>query len=226
MGRGDFFGRRKNCGELTPLSDSARSCVLKNMYAGNEPIFGFETKILQEQHLGTDMVNLPLKHYIAMLEEVGFDKFVFLKRENYLKRAVSAAVGRKKNTWHSTERPDEIKIDPERYRTGRQHRTLLAHFESLDAVYDQACEFIDSSSDVLDLEYESHILPDPKIALSRILNFLDIDYHAADFQASYKRHNPYDIDEVIINLDEISGYLFGVKYEWMTDSSNLRSDTP
>lgn len=69
-------------------------------------------------------------------------------------------------------------------------------------------------------------MPDPKIALSRILNFLDIDYHAADFQASYKRHNPYDIDEVIINLDEISGYLFGVKYEWMTDSSNLRSDTP
>lgn len=64
--------------------------ILTNRFCRtNEKIYGFETKPINEAHLGKDFYPTSFEDYLDTLLEVGFSKFIILKRKNMLKQMIS-----------------------------------------------------------------------------------------------------------------------------------------
>ena len=103
-------------------------------------IYGFETKYLPQQHLSSNCLDLDLDSYISILEDLGFNYFIVLQRNNYLRRAISSHVGRQSGKWHSaekTDKPHKVYIDVNNFQTGFTKQTILEHFECIDRTYEK-----------------------------------------------------------------------------------------
>jgi len=197
--------------------DKARRCIERSMYSQRKMFYGFETKFLPELHLRSDCADMSLDKYVKMLKYLHFSHFIILHRKNYLRRAVSAAIGRKTNEWHSKEQknvPTRVKIDLENFPTGNRTRPFLEHLQLLEESYSDI-ETLLENSNVLKLIYEEDILENPNIGCKKIADFLKIDTSSFDTEVRFKRTNPFRLEEMIINYAEVAALLTGTKYEWM-----------
>jgi hypothetical protein len=151
------------------------------------------------------------------LQEKGFTHYLTLYRKNYLKRAVSAEVGRKTNEWHRSSvahTPTTVVIDVNNFKTGCDTKPLLELFKSIDESYANLSE-ITKNLNNLDVIYEDDILKDPFSAYYKIAQFIGLDISNLDVTVRLNRTNPFCLSEIIVNYDEVASYLRDTKYEWM-----------
>lgn len=175
--------------------------------------YGFETKYLQAHHLGT--LGMTVREYVGMLRNLGFDRFVALHRRNYLRRAVSGAIGRSTGEWHRSEPtatgPTPITLDPLQVPFGEQ-RTLLDVFKELSDGEEQLRESLARDTNLW-LTYEDDIAQDPRIAYRKLCDLFGV-IPTRSTPALYAT-NPFPLHELLANYAEIAELLAGTEYEWM-----------
>lgn len=178
-------------------------------------IFGFETKYLPSQHLAQRCIDLPLIEYIELLKTMGVVDFIVLQRRNYLRRTISAEIGRKKKIWHSKNKagqPEKIILNISSIATGETEDHLLDLFRCIDTNFIKIKNLL-ASDNTLFLTYEEDIMTNPQIAYEKVCAFLDIPAEKTAVQIF--RTNPYAYEEMIDNFDEVSQLLKDTEYEWM-----------
>ena len=178
-------------------------------------IFGFETKFLPSQHLAGRCIDLTLPEYISCLSAMGFEDFIVLHRRNYLRRTISAEIGRKKQLWHTkkkTARPQRIELNLSSIKTGETQDHLLDLFRCIEKNYNDLSKLL-SDDNTLYLTYEEDIMDDPEIAYNKVCAFLNIPAQKTEVQIV--RTNPYAYEEMIVNFDEVEALLKDTEFEWM-----------
>lgn len=180
-------------------------------------IFGFETKYLPNQHLSEVCVAMDIKGYIKLLKQLGFNKYIILHRKNYLRRAISAEIGKKNGYWHSKEpakNPTKVSINISSVKTGVTDEPLLDSFRRIDENYALLQDALKEEK-TLFLNYEDHILTDPNIAYEKVCDFLGLKNEHPSIRL--KRINPFNYDEVLVNFEELEKLLIDTEYEWMLE---------
>jgi hypothetical protein len=179
-------------------------------------LFGFETKF---QHLGPRGLNSDLDDFLKQLVELRFDKFILLKRRNYLRQAISVARGRSSGQWHySSDQPQpdfspvELEIDALTL-TGRK-REILESFEFMDQTYDIANSLMETRSS-LTLEYEVDLEVIPQKGFRKVTDFLELSNHEP--QVNVRKLGGKPIREMISNYSAVEKKLVGTRFEWMLD---------
>lgn len=183
--------------------------------------YGFETKYLSQQHLSEECIDLDIGSYVNTLKEEGFSTFIVMHRKNYLRRLVSAMVGKKTKVWHSENAPDKpvtLVMDTNNITLGTSSGTLKEIMDHIDQSFNNLREIL-QDEEVLYLYYEDHVLPDPRIAYQKICDFLEIK--GQDPSIALRKTNPFSYEEIIENFQEVEKQLKGTKYEWMLDKNAL-----
>jgi hypothetical protein len=200
------------------VTNNHRDFMLETLQRDREKfegkIYGFETKYLPQQHLNKRTLNISLPEYIKALLSLNFDRFIVLHRKNYLRKAVSAEVGRMNQVWHTTEaasKATSVKIDLESFELGNRKDPLIKLFVQLDESYAEIQELLPAGS--LLLTYEDDVLHEPNIGYLRACDYLGIEPRKVT--VPFERTNPFRLEEMIENFGEIQNLLCGTKYEWM-----------
>ncbi len=189
--------------------------IERSCYSTRARTYGFETKYLPQLHLSAQCINMTLHQYLELLRELRFTKYIVLDRRNYLRRAISAAVARTSSSWHSSDAasgPTRVHIDVDAFRTWNETEPLVRLFERMDEssqlLHDQL-----RGDDALYLVYEQDIMNDPIDAYRKICDFVGVQ--PRNPRPTFQRTNPFPIDSMISNLDEVTGALANTPYEWM-----------
>lgn len=192
--------------------DPIRRLRMRMALAGLQ-VFGFETKYVD----GGDFqrLNMSLEAYVDELKKLGFTHFILLERKNMLRRFVSTAVGRERGgQWHN--RGDQtlttITFDTEHVRSGPIRRPLLEWFERIEHDKHRLHEHL-SNSNLLRVSYEDHVRDNPKRAYRKICSFVGLDPEPAEI--TIKKSNPYPLQDILVNYEEVAQVLKGSEYEWM-----------
>lgn len=177
-------------------------------------ILGLEIK--RSQIINTNMNE---NSVIKLFKKIGYEKFVVLRRKNYLKKKISEIVAKKIGKMNVSERVKTPKVRMP-INMGRwdvhtefvKNDTLTDHFERLDKFYEKIEEML-KKHEVLNLSYEEHVKDNPKRAAEEICNFLNLESH--EMKIETEKINRKSIKESISNFGEVESFLKGTKYEWM-----------
>jgi hypothetical protein len=172
----------------------------KQLTAGSR-IFGFEMKVWHLKRIGVKS-----KTVYNFLRDQKFDKHIILERKNYLRAEVSGCVGLAISKMHLKigEPPVSAKIHLD-MKDVYEHMKLFDHFiNEMKSILPENC---------LKITYEDDILPDPLIAYRKIVNYIGL--RPRKVAVKYQRTNPRKLQEIVLNLEEVSRVLKGTKYEWM-----------
>ena len=205
-----FEGVKSNAPSFQPTPRWVRSVIDSGVYARRCAYFGFETK---ESHLGRECIDMSVEEYVSLLRDMGFSHFIVLTRHNLLRVVISFAVGWQAGEWHVASRP----VGPSRVTVpvqplGSWHASLtdiLDHYQRYYAGFDTLL----AHHERLDLNYEADIENDPVVGYEKVCRFLDIEPETLDIPL--RRTNPFSIEQMIINYDEVSDALRGTRFEWM-----------
>ncbi len=202
--------------ELNATPMDAIAHLRSNIPQNNKVAFGFETKF---QHLDANGLNVRFVDYVDQLTELGFLKFVFLKRRNYLRQAISVARGQQTKTWHvsaDAEKPnfDPVVLDLENISLGGCNRPILKCFEFLDHTYQESEHVMRSLGlDTLTLNYEDDLEPNPDHGFRRICDYMGLPYNPTPCSVQKLESRP--IPEIVSDFDKINSCLSGTPYQWM-----------
>ncbi|MBK9332794.1 MAG: FkbM family methyltransferase [Ignavibacteria bacterium] len=177
--------------------------------------YGFETKFTEEEHLRKELANMNILNYLSALSDLDYDKFILLKRKNYLKQIISLIAAKQTKTFHTTtemKEANKVKIDPKKVWFGNKTFTLVELFEYFDKEY-KVLENLISQKNSLSLTYEDDILENPLVAFNKVCNFLGI--HSNDPSIIHKRTNPFAVNKLIENIEKITKVIKPTKYAWM-----------
>ena len=183
----------------------------------NSRLFGFETKF---QHLGRKGLDLELGEFLQRLAEFGFGKFILLKRNNYLRQAISVARGKLAGQWHySSEQPNPqfapLKLDVNSIILSGRNREILECFEFMNQTYEAAQTALEARLPTLQLEYENDLEEDPDSGFQKTIQFLDLPY--ANSQVTVRKLGGQPIEHMLTNFSEVQDRLAGTQFEWMLD---------
>lgn len=214
-----FEGRILEHAKFSGPSDAVRLFIRIYMYRQTTAFYGFETKFTEEHHLRAQRIAMPVDQYLELLRNLGYAHFIVLQRRNYLRKAVSAAVGRKRRQFHHrSNRPSltRVRLDVDHFRSGNRHWPLLEYFQSLDERYANLEHHLRADR-TLKLVYEDDIMENPKAAYQHVCTFLGIESEDSDPTIRLRRSNPFGLPEIVENFDEVAMLLRGTAYEWMLD---------
>jgi len=171
-------------------------------------------KPIPEEHLRTDLLNSDYQTLIDKLVTYGFDRFIILKRENYLNQMISLALAREWGKYHFTqgEKPARVCVDIPftEFRFGTFKGELIELFERFDNYYK---EFELLTPDPLVINYEGEIEKDPLVAYGRVAEYLGL--HKMSPKITLRKSNVFENKDVIENYPELIEYLANSKYAWM-----------
>ena len=168
-------------------------------------VFGFEIK---DKHI--DSLKMEKRKLAEFLESIGYDKYILLKRLNYLKRIISSKVAEKIGSWNIEKRVEAPSVEIQT--KSEEGEGLIDTFKSLDRYYADI-ENIFESKNLLKLSYEKDVKDDPKKAYYKIIDYVGIEEEEVDVK--YKKINKRPIDDRLSNYEEVKRYLAGSRYEWM-----------
>ena len=175
------------------------------------PVVGFGVKFFHLDRLGTSVDEL--------LGAIGVDTtlVVSLRRRNLLRVVVSAVQARATGAWHrpsdAAGAPTPVHLDPHAVGIDLATRPLveiLARYERGYAELDRAV----ATGRHLRLDYDTDIVPDPRRAARRLAT--EAGLTPADAPVRTGRTNPFPLDRLVANLDEIDDALAGTRWAWMT----------
>ena len=184
-----------------------------SIHAWNQ-FYGFEMKPFHFRLIGYSP-----EVYLRHLRTLGFTHFVVLDRRNRLRKVISSVIA------HQQGKQTHIDADTKSKLT-RVHldvNEIRIDFESkplLDFLvgYDDQLRLLNTllqGENTLRLTYEDDIQDDPRVAYSRICNFLGLP--PEDSTVELSRTNPFPIREMVENFQELEQTLQGTPYEWMID---------
>jgi LPS sulfotransferase NodH len=194
-----------------PTPRWVRSVIEAAVQARRCGYFGFETNVSQ---FGPHCINMSVEEYVRLLQTLGFRHFIVLTRNNLLRVVISYIAAAQAGQWHVVSRPSEpvrVTVNPDRP-YGSWAGSLT---EILDYYLDYYAELDVQLADYgrLDLSYEADIESDPAVGYQKICRFLDIEPEPSD--APLERTNPFSVEEMILNYDEVSDALRGTRFKWM-----------
>ena len=216
-----FVAMPKRYKNLEPGPSALKTVIGRSRQKGRgtgKPFYGFELKYLPQQHLRERFINLSLDDCVAHLRRLRFTRFIVLRRENYLRQAISVEVGRHKGHWHARAKPDRatrVTLDLESFRSASKRAPLLDHFRSLDENHRKLTQLL-SSDQVLHLSYEKDILEDPRRAYRKTCEFLGVVPGSP--QVDLARTNPFTYDAMVANMPAVRDLLGNTEYAWMLDA--------
>jgi LPS sulfotransferase NodH len=174
----------------------------KNAAKSNRSIYGFKLKIWQLNH--DNFINNP-EEFLKKMHKKGWS-FIFLKRENLLKLALSTYVANKENIWEVKKNqnysvrkiPVEIKSFLNTLRNVERVNQLNTNFfkniPHLELIYER------------DLEDEAN----HQSTLNTVFNYLNID--SCKVKAGYKKKLKAPLYELIENYSEFYDYFTNTNY--------------
>ena len=193
--------------------------IEQKMYQKPLSVYGFESKALQGGHLRPNWVNMSTQAYMNSLIDVGFTQFVVIKRENYIKRAVSSLIAKKRKKWTAnldeTVKLETVYLDLNRFRYGDDFLPLLDHFDQLDSHYEMLYTLLKDKR-VLSLNYESDIESNPLLAYTKVCEFIGIKSSFVSLKC--QKIDPYKLCDVISNFDEVARAVKNTKWAWMINA--------
>ena len=189
----------------------------------SKPIYGFEAKLAHVRRLG-----LSLEQFHSEMKNLEFGHYIVLRRRNHLRSIISHLRAKQQGYWHQRAQGktgpvgpsskgvvvDVQSIDIGMARSGRQ-LPLVEHIDAVETQFAHLNEMLAGYA-LLDLVYEDHIEQDPTVAYRKVCDFLDIVPSAVEVQL--KKTNPWPIEDLVSNYDEVVKALTGTLHEWMLSS--------
>ncbi len=164
--------------------------------------------------------NTGMEAHAQMLRELGFSRFVLLRRDNLLRRYLSLRLAQSSARWHARDGREATTAEPARIHLavrdlGPRFPDLLAQFAAIEQFYDHLRR-VHAGDPVLELAYEQHIEPDPLIAYRDVAEFLGL----RTFQPTVRvtRLNARTVQQCVTNFDEVAELLAPTRYAWMLEA--------
>ena len=198
---------------LTGRPSLKHSLTSKSFTQKKRPCLGVEVKFYHLRLLGLEMAE-----FVGRLEAACAARFIVLKRENYLRKLVSSVVGAEARRYHlrAGEKASmtRVSIDPERVAIDAEIKPMLAFFEDYDAGYAQLDQLL-HGKDVLRLTYEQDIFADPLVAYRKVCDFIGVEIGSPNIGLA--KTNPFPLEEIVSNYDELKSALRSTPYKWMIE---------
>ncbi|MHA7943008.1 hypothetical protein ACJOV8_008040 [Formosa sp. 3Alg 14/1] len=194
--------------------------VLVNRYSRTrEEFYGFETKAIKEAHLGSSYLNLEFQTYLDELIDLGFNKFIILKRRNYLKQVFSIARGIENKQFHFKNKENlkgkKINFDPQKVVYGNMQEDILKVFNRIEERYELLEKTLkEKGVEYLEIYYEDHIEEDPNLAYQLICDYIDALPHNK-VEIKQKKISGHSILDEMIEPELVMNHLRNTQYEWM-----------
>ncbi len=196
-----------------PTREWIRAVIDMSSVSRRDRCFGFESRI---HDFRPDRIPWTIREFVAFLEQLGFTRFVVLRRSNLLRIVISANVAgktRQMQARHSPSEPTRVRVDPaEPWIAWGWEGSLVAILERLERFYAEVDEVL-AGRRALGLTYETDIESDPRIAYGKVCALLGLEPAAVNVRLA--RANPFTIEQMISNYDEVAAALRGTRYEWM-----------
>lgn len=179
--------------------------------AGKNRFYGAEFKFFHMELCEED-----IHSFIEHLHGLGFEYFVILERKNYLRKIVSSVIADKTATWHAASgegvKVTEIALDVNAVCVDKKTAPLLEFLDAYRADFNQLGEDLKLKQSLL-LSYEEHILTSPTIAYEKICEFIGKNPIRVDVR--YGRTNSAPLKSIILNYEDVDGYLSATNHYWM-----------
>lgn len=196
-----------------PTRDWVRAMIEMSVVRRGRRYFGFESRI---HDFRPDRIPWTPAEFVEFLEELGFRHFVVLSRSNLLRIVISANVAgqmRRMQVRQSPSEPTRVRVDPEApWAAWGWSGSLIAILDRLARFYADVEQAL-AGRKCLALTYETDIEGDPRVAYRKVCELVGLQPMATDVRLS--RVNPFRIEQMISNYDEVAAALGGTRYEWM-----------
>ena len=181
-------------------------------------VFGFETKFLDEHHL--KVIGLDLEHYVGALSDLGFGRFVVLRRKNILRRLISGVVLRDRGVSHIRAdkdwRKSDFHLDLHRIPLGARYLDLIDAIRIIEEAHERLDRRL-AGKEVCQLNYEEHISDSPVVAYRKVVAFMGLE--PGEPKILLRKTNPGPLEDMIENYDELQAMLEKTPYRWMLESA-------
>ena len=206
--------QRKNAGTETvgEMPADAIDILRRNMRLALHRFYGFEVKPFHFPLIGYSP-----ESFVHHLEALGFSHFILLDRKNRLRKIVSSVIAHQEGAQYHIRRNAKVRktrayIDVEELRIDFDTKPLLDYLCDYDEQI-RTLEGLLKGRKCLKITYEEDVQKDPRVAYSRICDFLGLD--PSDTPVRLSRTNPFPVREMIENVEEVEEVLHGTPYEWM-----------
>ncbi|WP_159586513.1 hypothetical protein [Chelativorans xinjiangense] len=196
-----------------PLKD-----LRTEMREARNRMFGFETKFLDEHHLR--VIGVDLERYVDTLSELGFDRYVVLKRKNILRRLISGVVLRDTGQFHiradQKRQKRRFHLDLHRIPLGARYLDLVDAIRMIEEGHEHLDRLL-AGKQVCALNYEDHISDDPFVAYRKVVAFMGLE--PGEPKILLRKTNPDPLEDMIENYDELQAMIGKTPYRWMLESA-------
>lgn len=212
---GELFndGKLAESPGFRPTPGWIRAMIELSAQRGGHEHFGFESRI---HDFRPDRVPLSIPEFVAFLENLGFRHFVVLRRNNLLRIVISANVAgqtRQMQVLQSPSAPTRVRVDPAQpWAEWGWEGSLTTILDRLDRFYSDVEQAV-AGRKGLTLAYENDIEGDPRVAYRKVCELAGLQPMAVNVRLS--RVNPFGIEQMISNYDEVATALRGTRHEWM-----------
>lgn len=188
--------------------------VVRRLPRSGHRWYGFDLKFSHVTEFG-----LAVADYVDAARSAGVTHFVILRRNNYVRHAISGINGGRRGKYHHRDGAPEplapIALPLQAVNVDLYRSSLIEHFERWDRLYNEV--ELHLGENALTITYEHDIAPDPQVGYSKVQNFLGLPPYSP--RVRLRRSNPEPLGDLITNLDELRQYLTGTPYAWMTKAS-------
>ena len=192
--------------------------IRRQFAISGDRFYGFEFKVLADQY--SAVFGTTTRGFLEECRRIGVTHYILLTRRNTLRHVVSHYASRNRGRWHASS-ADEVRaqtfhLDISEITTGSAPgRSLTDYLQEVNDAHDEVRRLLKHEK-LLEIEYESDIDARGAIyAYRQICSFLVIE--SAAVKVRNVKVNPYPMDRVIENFDEIAQTLADTKFAWMTD---------
>lgn len=173
---GEIF-ERNQAGHYEHLpTTSMKETIHDRALTCGSQVYAFETKIYQGQHIDQDFSGL--EDYLTFLLELGFSKFISIRRENLLDQIISFYVGRQLGKWQinakETAEIDTLSLPINTIQIGQKRDDLATTLDNMESRWNELDALLHNQAH-LKIIYERDILHDPMIAYQHICQFMGLD---------------------------------------------------
>ncbi len=175
--------------------------------------YGFEVKFY---HL--DLLGMPLENYVNGLSQIGVDRFIVLRRNNYLRKIVSSVIAKETDLWHVRDNTKPkltaVRIEVDKLHLDRQWGSLMTFLKKFDEDF-RRLDALLSGLPALKISYEEDVECNPLVAYRKIVDFCGLA--TIDPEVRLRKTNPYPLRELIVNYEEVRAYLAETDFAWMAE---------